>query len=863
MTGVADVFRFVRTTRGLLAIVLGVSFWVVHLIDTRGPRALLVEMRSNVPGLAQLFYDVGDSFVEAHSVFVRIEPATEYVTLQFTLPDRHIRRFRFDPLNVPGTFSIRNARVIDRAHRTIRRFAASELVGANQIASRIEEGDAVTFSTGPGATDASVHIDQSDPASAPLFSLHTLSRTALQAAIALLMTVALAVASFALHGRFDTTQQRLDRVASLIGDAHVLAIDRIAVGWYLAIAVFFVASVAAGLHGSALSLQADHSLGQRALQPLLGTAKPIRADEWATHSPAILNQVYRAKRFDVETSAVGPASAALIANLPVRHVTTLFRPQFWGFFVLPPAFAFSFYWQFKAVLLLVGVFSLLLLLTHSSRIAAFGALWYVFSAHTQWTYSWASLLPEMVGLFCLVMCSLFYMSVGRRFPLLFGAALICVACAVNFALCAYIPHQIPLVWFGVFLCIWWIWAKWDSIFTTDYAVRRVAALGSAGLAIILVTLAFYLDSQSALAVAANTEYPGRRLLSGGGYQISILFSHFFAYWTDDQVFPLRELTGNICEVSGFFWLAPASAFLLWGIESGEVYKKRAYGTIAAFGVLLFVWLTIPLSPMVGSLTFMNKSGVGRSLHVLGLVNVALVCIALSLGQTQRREGWRQPVMLAGAVFATLYPVFALTNLSLDGFLTAEQLLVAALYFTIVTVALLERRVASLAALLIVPQVIVFGLVNPLDRGLQVVESAPLFQFVHSRPELLRERWLVYSDAVPDSGFLSSVGCDVLTGIRYLPELKGLSTFLPPGMEPSVLNRSGVFVARPDYRSDAARFELVAHHTLIWHVNPLDARLKQLGVRYAAFVAPPPPQVASRLRQLSPTPVSGYWLYELP
>ena len=163
---------------------------------------------------------------------------------------------------------------------------------------------------------------------------------------------------------------------------------------------------------------------------------------------------------------VGPDYTALFSNLPVRHVTALFRPQFWGFFVLPPEYAFSFYWQFKALLLLSGVFSLLLLLTQSSKLAAFGTLWYAFSPNIQWTYSWASLLPEMIGLFCLVICAVFYLSVGRRPAFLAGAAVVCAAGAVNFALCAYYPHQIPLVWFGVFLCIWWLTDALEKHFQT-------------------------------------------------------------------------------------------------------------------------------------------------------------------------------------------------------------------------------------------------------------------------------------------------------------------------------------------------------------------------------------------------------------
>src|SRR4029450_11066195 len=121
-----------------------------------------------------------------------------------------------------------------------------------------------------------------------------------------------------------------------------------------------------------------------------GRGKPIRGDEWNYHTPAILNQVYRAAPFSVETSALGTDSASLIANIPVRHFTTVFRPQFWGFFLFSPAYGFSFYWQFKALLLATGVFSLLLLLTRSSGIAIVGTLWYGWAGDPPGSYSGAA-----------------------------------------------------------------------------------------------------------------------------------------------------------------------------------------------------------------------------------------------------------------------------------------------------------------------------------------------------------------------------------------------------------------------------------------------------------------------------------------
>ena len=451
-----------------------------------------------------------------------------------------------------------------------------------------------------------------------------------------------------------------------------LVVDRFAVGCYAGILLFFVVTVAGALHGSSISLYSTATAVARAPDPpIAGTGKPIRGDEWAYHTPAILHQVYRATPFAAERTPLGPDYTALFSNLPVRHVTALFRPQFWGFFVLPPAYAFSFYWQFKALLLLTGVFSLLLLLTQSSKLAAFGALWYAFSPNIQWTYSWPSLLPEMIGLFCLVICAVFYLSVGRRPAFLAGAAVVCAAGAINFALCAYIPHQIPLVWFGVFLCILWVTTRWKSIFRRDYAIPRIAALAAAWGVVGLVMWAFYVDAAPALTTMANTLYPGRRSMVSGGYSFLVLSSHFFSFWQSDIRLPLPQIFINICESTGYFWLAPLTLLAIRGVN-GEVEKKRAYWFLVGFATLLVVWMTCAIPQALNRALFLDKTGAGRAIHVLGLVNVALVAQFLSLSRkgpaTDSRV--RQTLLLGAAVFTIAYPLLALLNERLARFLTA-------------------------------------------------------------------------------------------------------------------------------------------------------------------------------------------------
>ncbi len=159
---------------------------------------------------------------------------------------------------------------------------------------------------------------------------------------------------------------------------------------------------------------------------------------------------------------------------------------------------------------------------------------------------------------------------------------------------------------------------------------------------------------------------------------------------------------------------------------------------------------------------------------------------------------RRTLVLAVAVLASAYPIFRLINISLANFLTNGELFVAACYTTVLIVTLVENRFAWLAAFLIVPHAALFGHVNPIDRGLRVFESAPLFRVVQGSPDLLRHRWIVYSESVAATGFFSAVGCEVVNGLKYVPDLKTLSVFDPTGAQHNLINRSMWLLAEPEY-----------------------------------------------------------------
>jgi hypothetical protein len=199
--------------------------------------------------------------------------------------------------------------------------------------------------------------------------------------------------------------------------------------FYTCLILYVVVMTMFGLHGSSITLLAHHFPTSDA--SLIGTPKEVRVDEWGYHTLAILHQAFRPSAFAAQDSSVGPGYASLLANIPVWHITAIFRPQFWGFFVLPIEQAFALYWQFKTLLLPGGVFTLLHLLTRDMALSATMGLLFFFSPHIQWAFPWPSLLPEMIGLACLAAALQCYITISRHLSLMFAAAVTSGVCAVD------------------------------------------------------------------------------------------------------------------------------------------------------------------------------------------------------------------------------------------------------------------------------------------------------------------------------------------------------------------------------------------------------------------------------------------------
>ena len=159
--------------------------------------ALVVEMRSTTNGTAQLFYDPGPGLDEDHSVRAPVAATGTFQTLWFRLPADSIRALRFDPIDRPGTFTVRRTYVVDSFGSVVREFTAADIVPLNQIASRADSASGMTFTTPADAFDPILQLALPQPLYPAGSSVKRAARFAMQLLLALLVTAVVAAAALA------------------------------------------------------------------------------------------------------------------------------------------------------------------------------------------------------------------------------------------------------------------------------------------------------------------------------------------------------------------------------------------------------------------------------------------------------------------------------------------------------------------------------------------------------------------------------------------------------------------------------------------------------------------------------------------
>ena len=378
---------------------------------------------------------------------------------------------------------------------------------------------------------------------------------------------------------------------------------------------------------------------------LLGTARTIRTDEWATSTTYILSQAKSTTPFSYFSNVLRGTQTDMfaVANSPVLDVLMLGRPFQIGFILLGNDMGLSFYWYSRLVAMMLGAYEICLILTKKNKkVSLCGMIVITFSAAVQWWYCMDTLIW---GQIVIVLIDKFMKADKKRNKYL--CALGILVAGLSYVFVFYPAWQLP---FGYVFLAMVVWLLFENIKYGKYRFTKhdVILILVTIICLVLLLGRWYILSKDTMTAMMNTDYPGERNEIGGGAinLYSYVYNIFFAF--EDFL--------NPCEFSSMlsFFPVPMILGLIYVVRN----KKDLHFWIPMLivGGFLSIWCVYGFPEWIAVLTKMSMATAGRATIPLGTASIyMLIYLMGNIKNEDKLINKKLTYILS--VFATLYIIY--------------------------------------------------------------------------------------------------------------------------------------------------------------------------------------------------------------
>lgn len=344
----------------------------------------------------------------------------------------------------------------------------------------------------------------------------------------------------------------------------------------------------------------------RKYHTILGYARSIRSDEWATSTTYILSQSRAENPFQYFSDVLRGTKTDMfsVSNSPVLDILMLGRPFQIGFLLFGNDMGLSFYWYIRLVAMLLGSYELCLILTkRNKKVSLCGMLVITFSAAVQWWYCMDTLIW---GQIVIVLIDKFMNTDKKRNKYLCALGLL--VAGLSYVFVFYPAWQVSFGYLFLAMVVWLL-IKNIKYGSYKFTVHDVIVIVVTLLCIALLLGRWYMLSKDTLAAEMNTDYPGERQEIGGGALNN--YSYFYNIF-----FPKYEFI-NPCEFASMLSFFPIPMIL------GLIYvlrnKKDFHFWIPMLVVagFLSIWCVYGFPAWLANLTKMSMTTAGRASIPLG------------------------------------------------------------------------------------------------------------------------------------------------------------------------------------------------------------------------------------------------------
>lgn len=491
-----------------------------------------------------------------------------------------------------------------------------------------------------------------------------------------------------------------------------------------------------------------------------GHPRQIRSDEWSVVTPltqATVNNGF--KRFN-ETSYYHE-DLRINYSLPIRDWALVFKPTYWPYLFVNPAYAFSFHFYALMVLFVFGYAHLF------RRMGASPAQSFLFSGglfFTGYVQFWWNEKGPVFAIFPWLLVVLF-----SRLPL-WGRTLLFYWVATCWLLENFYP---PLFVSLGFVALILVLAYRPDLLRG----RTVVVIAFAGLAANGTALAYLWDY---IMATATTIYPGSRVMPGGGIPWEMMLAQIWPAGMFDSQYNMRVADyhpwiPNICEVGsvGLYFVLAALCFANWSaLRDGFSWRRdRTLLLLIAGTLATTAWVFLPVPAWAGKFLLWDHVPPNRMRFASGLLfAIAVFELIRKLGL--RFDGKRLLVYVGVLVLGWLGLEFFLRQLGAGHWQDRYDLLILPLVFAIYP---LVRRapqhgLSGLLAVSLLVGMVVFGRFNPVQKAWPIFNRTPTLYTRALAANTESNGVLAVQDEMLIGATLNGLGFRAVTHLTAVPQL---------------------------------------------------------------------------------------------
>lgn len=540
----------------------------------------------------------------------------------------------------------------------------------------------------------------------------------------------------------------------------------------------------------------------------------------------------------------------IVYGQPVKDIGILFRPFHWGYLLFGSEKGLAFFWCGRLIFLFMMSFEFgRIFLRNKKKIAIVYAIFIAMSPVLQWWFAINGLAEMLIfGQLCSIMLYLFMRTTVVWKRMIYSFVFFWSGCV--YILLFYPAWQVVFgyVYLGIFIWIvlenrtQFVW-RWK----TDIISILIPALCCGGLLLFLVC-----RSWDTIQSVMNTVYPGNRIdtnkleiwkLFGGAYNV------YLALTDSQMVMPW-----------GFIDLFPLGVILAGYVLFKKRKKDRMLIIMLVIDLILIIFFTLPVPEILLKITLLSLTTCDRALISIQFFNIILLYRAVSLLDDEIKTG---KIIIGSIIYAGVVVLIFTGTMDDIPFSTAMQAGMFLILF-IFSVLFCKSQTKKGARLLIAFAMMVFliagGLVNPIQKGLPLLERSNILSEITKIVEKDNKvKWISIDLPYPETNISLLAGASTINSTNVYPTLERWEKLDPDGIYTDVYNRYAHITINLE-ADEKTKFELIAPDYFLINLNVDD--LEKLEVKYILSKEDLTIYSNDNVLMEKIKEVDGYFIYEI-